>query len=471
MDRAGAAQGEAGWVIPSLFALGLAIAGYMVVNVQTGGDGLCLLSRGWLLVAKGTWVHLGASASGGGYVPGGLTALLVGIPLKIWPDPRAPVVLILIFHVIAYALLDRLVKEALGFRARVVFAVMYWLNPWQLYQAAWLDNTNYAFLTGAVHAFGSWRGRNRRSFFYTALVVSVVGLTAQLHLHATTLVFASLLLWWRGYWKPHWGGVALGAAITVGSLIPFFLEASRHPELMPGSKDPMLRSLVYVWPVLKGILYWFRYASLHTAGAMRDFDFAPRLGSADVVLRPLFVALGHGVGVASIALPVLANRFVWLRFRKVRNVPGTERMSDRGWIRGYAVWLFAACFIANATSPIATMYWHNLIALHATVLPVVLWVDALLRTRHAPSVRRWAAAYFAFTVAFLVAMAIGSPDFRTTGLESQGVPDRDHELLFDLGMLEFGAKRNPGWPREERFFYQTYMKQYEIPGDSTSPAD
>jgi hypothetical protein len=38
-------------------------------------------------------------------------------------------------------------------------------------------------------------------------------------------------------------------------------------------------------------------------------------------------------------------------------------------------------------------------------------------------------------------------------------------------MLEFGAKRNPGWPREERFFYQTYMKQYEIPGDSTSPAD
>jgi hypothetical protein len=471
MDRARAADGNPAWLIPSLFALGLAIAGFMVANAQTGGDALCLLSRGWLLAAKGTWVHLGASASGGGWVPGGLTALLVGLPLKIWPDPRAPVVLILIFHVIAYALLDRLVKESIGFQARVVFAIMYWLNPWQLYQASWLDNTNYAFLPGAVHAFGSWRGRNRKSFFYSALIVGVVGLTVQLHLHATTLVFASLLLWWRGYWKPHWGGVALGAAITVGSLVPFFIEASRNPELLPGSEDPMLRSLVYVWPVLKGIMYWFRYASLHTAGAMRDFDFAPRLGSADVVLRPLFVALGHGVGVASIALPVLANRFVWLRFRKVREVPGTERMSSRGWIRGYAVWLFVACFIANATSPIAVMYWHNLIALHATVLPVVLWVDALLRTPHAATVRKGMAVYLGLSVTFLLAMAIGSPDFRTTGLESQGIPDRDHELLIDLGMLELGVRRDPGWAREERYFYQTYMKQYEIPETPTPPVD
>jgi hypothetical protein len=162
---------------------------------------------------------------------------------------------------------------------------------------------------------------------------------------------------------------------------------------------------------------------------------------------------------------------VWLRFRKVREVPGTERMSVRGWIRGYAVWLFVACFIANATSPIAAMYWHNLIALHASVLPVVLWVDALLRTRHAATARKWGAVYFAFTVAFLVAMAIGGSDFRTSGYQSQGIPDRDHELLLDLGMLDIGARRSPGWPREERFFYQTYMKQYEIPGSPTSSAE
>lgn len=62
------------WLQPSLFLLGLAISLLMLERTHMGGDALDLLTRGWLLAEKGTWVPLGnpASSSAGGYVPGGL---------------------------------------------------------------------------------------------------------------------------------------------------------------------------------------------------------------------------------------------------------------------------------------------------------------------------------------------------------------------------------------------------------------
>ena len=180
----------------ALFGLGLAISLLMLARVQVAGDGISLLSRGWLLAAKHIWVPLGnpVASSAGGYVPGGLTALVVGLPLQLWMHPRAPVVLILLCHVLAYLMIDRVVGEALGRRARLVFAVVYWLNPWRLYQSAWLDNSNYLFLTGALHLWACYRQRHTPSFLLSALLVGGVGLTFQLHVDAMIPVIAAVLL-------------------------------------------------------------------------------------------------------------------------------------------------------------------------------------------------------------------------------------------------------------------------------------
>ena len=51
---------------------------------------LNLLARGWLLVARGEWIPYGNPASTGGATPGGLTALLIGGPLELWRNHRAP---------------------------------------------------------------------------------------------------------------------------------------------------------------------------------------------------------------------------------------------------------------------------------------------------------------------------------------------------------------------------------------------
>jgi hypothetical protein len=453
-------------LLPALFATGLAIATLMTWRMHVGIDALDLLTRGWLLTVKGVWVPLGNEAAPGGYVPGGLTALLVGAPLALWMDPRAPVVLVLGCHIVAYALLDRIVGEALGRRARVLFAVYYWLNPWQLFQAAWLDNTNYGFLTGAVHLWACYRQRQRPSFVHSAVLVAVVGLTGQLHLHAMLLVFAAVLLWLRGYWKPHWGGVAVGSAVVIASLVPFLQEAWRHPEVLPGGRDPFLRGLFTVWPVIKGVLYWLRYASLHFSSSMRIFDFTPSLGAtSDWILWPIYWVLGNVVGGVSVVLPVLANAFVWRRFRKTRTLSASAMPSRRDWLRGYTVWLFVACLVANATSPTEVMYWHNLIAFHAAVLPMVLWVDALSRTRRAPLVRHAVAAHLSLSLVFLLGMSVGADIFRAGGRHAVAfTPHTDHELLHDLG-LDAHPNRRP-WPRQEGYFYRVYASPYEIPAES-----
>ncbi len=307
-------RGRAHW---ALFGLGLAISLLMLARAQVAGDGFSLLSRGWLLAAKGIWVPLGnpVASSAGGYVPGGLTALVVGLPLELWMHPRAPVVLILICHLAAYLMLDRVVGDALGGRARRVCAVVYWLSPGRLYQSAWLDNSNYVFLAGALHTWACYRQRHTSSFLHSALLVGAVGLTFQLHVDAIILVIAAVLLWLRGGWRPHWGGVAVGAAVTVGALVPFFLEVAREPRLLPGSEGTIGRNLVQIWPPFKGALYWLRYASLDCSKSLLVFDFTPAFGArADALLMPLFSILRRLASV-TVVVSVAADLWLWRRRR------------------------------------------------------------------------------------------------------------------------------------------------------------
>jgi len=459
-------------MLPSLFASGVAIGLLMIYRVQLGGDAIDLLARGWLLTVKGVWAPLGNSASGGGYVPGGLTALLVGLPLKVWMDYRAPIVLILICHVVAYLILDRLIGEILGQRARLVFAIVYWLNPWRVYQSAWLDNTNYVFVTGAIHLWACYRQRLRPSLVHSALLVAAVGLSAQLHLNALVLVFAAVLLWLRGYWKPHWVGIGLGTLITFGTLVPFFRLALAHPEVIPINRDPLGLSLLRLSPVLKGIVYWFRYASLYGSWeSMLVFDFTKSVAASFAAgLSGVFYVLGRGAGTLTLLIPLAANAWLWRRRRKQRNSRSGNRMAGRPWLREYALWCLVGCILANAASPAPAMWWHNLIALHAAVLPVVLWTLAMLRTRRGPWVRRGMAAYVVLTVVLLLGMAFGSEQFMHGPRNPPpSIPAVYHGMQSDLELTDFTREQ---WPRPDGFFYQEYLRplEFQSSGDALEPS-
>jgi len=109
--------------------------------------------------------------------------------------------------------------------------------------------------------------------------------------------------------------------------------------------------------------------------------------------------------------------------------------TDRDWLCGYLVWSFLAALIVFGLSPTTIMYWQGLILFHVAVLPVVLWLGALLEGPRAAWARRGVAAYGALALFLLFGMAFGSPYYRCGGKEPLRLPLRyDHPMLHELGI-------------------------------------
>ena len=431
------------------FAAGLALAALMVARSQVGGDQLNLLARGWLLT-RGQMVWFGNPLSTGGKAPGGITSLLVGLPLLLWRDHRAATAAVALCHLAAYLVLDRTLARIVSPRERLPFAILYWLSPWQLYFGTFLWNPNYLILGGAAHLATAWRLRRAPGLTASLLHTATLVLGMQIHPAFLLLATGSALLWWRGYLRPHAGGAALGAVLGALPLVPWAREVIAHPAMLAEvHKGFPGRGLLFSLP--RGILYWLRYSSLSLAGRSGLFDFTEAFGAAaDRRLGPFFRALTEGVGPATVVLPLLANLWLWRRWRRRRRArqreepaaaSGLDRVnrlerlarllrlprlpaaaSDRAWLQGYVVLTFVAAAAVYALSPTTMMYWQGLCLFHAAVLPLTLYAGLLLRTRHAARVLAGAAAYAVLEIVLALGIAFGTPDYRCRGLETVVFP-------------------------------------------------
>jgi len=436
-----AAAARAVW---ALFAVGLLIAVLMLARSQVGGDQLNLLARGWLLADEGRWISYGNPMSTGGKAPGGITSVLVGLPLMVWRDHRAPSVLILLCHVLAYWLLDRTLKRILSPRERVLLAVFYWLNPWQLYFASFLWNPNYLYLFGAVHLWSTLDQRERGRLWPSFLHAAGLALAFQIHASFLLLAVASLLLWLRGYFRIHWGGAIAGGVLASLPLIPWAIELVAHPAIVTdASKGFLGRGLILVFPLVRGLLYWLRYASIGLSERMNDFDFSSLFGSDPW--------LGRGFGLAASALavtgvlPLLANVRLWRRGRRLWRAKLAAGRPDREWLKGYARICFVSAVIVFSLSPTTVMMWQGLILFHAAILPVIFWLGALARSRRASWVSKGIWIYAAAEIVLLVAIAFGNPQYRCGGRTHR--TDFSFNLRYDHPMLhELKIQQTCPWP-------------------------
>ncbi|HXU47014.1 MAG TPA: hypothetical protein VN783_15910, partial [Thermoanaerobaculia bacterium] len=278
--RAGTPSRTERWLLAGCFAVGLAISLLMLWRSQVGGDQLNLLARGWLLAVEGQLIPDGNPLSTGGNSPGAFTSLIVGLPLLVWRDHRAPTVVILLLHLAAYALLDRIVRRDLGERARLPLALLWWLSPWRLYSSGFLWNPNYLFLFGPLHLWAIRRQRERPDLLASAVLVAGMGLAFELHPSALLLIASAGLLWLRRSFRIHWVGAALGALVVAITLVPWVAAAGQQPAIVAAHKGFLGRGLLYVFPLLRGVSYWLRYSSLSVGGKMANYDFAPAFGSA-----------------------------------------------------------------------------------------------------------------------------------------------------------------------------------------------
>jgi len=98
-----------------------------------------------------------------------------------------------------------------------------------------------------------------------------------------------------------------------------------------------------------------------------------------------------------------------------------------------------------ALSPTTVMMWQGLIVLHAAILPVILWLGPLAKTRFEPRVVKGTWIYAAMEIALLVAMAFGNPQYRCGGRMNRR--DFIFPLRYDHPMLhELKIQRTCPWP-------------------------
>jgi hypothetical protein len=381
------------------------------------------------------------TTSANGKEPGGLISLLAGLPLLLWRDYRAPALLILASHVLAYLVLDRTLRGILSARERLLFCVLYWLNPWRLYNSGYLWPANWLFIFGAVHLWTVYRQRREPSFWLSLLHALALAALVQVHASFFVLVLASVMLVLRGWFRPNWVAVALGAGVSALALIPWVEAVVANPALMPGSKGFPFRGLILVQPFLRGIAHWVQYASLSFTGEMTSFDFTSVLGLEDRWLGPSLKISAIAIGGVSAVPSFLAAAWMWRRNRRRWRLPPAG-FSDRTWLHGYVVWTFAAAACSFALSPTTVMSWQGFSVLHAAVLPLVFWVAVLLRSRRGAVVQQLAHAWLAVLLVLLACMAVAAPRYRRGGREADTITvQRDHPMYHELGILEHTSVR------------------------------
>lgn len=440
-------------VVAAVFALGLLLSLLLALRSQVGGDQLNLLARGWLLLARGEWLPYGNPSSSGGAVPGGVTALLVAAPMLLWRHHRAAVLGLLLTQVLAFALLDRWLREALPRRERRLFSVVYWLSPWRLLLSGFLWNPGYLLLLGAVHAWSAWRQRERAAFWPSFALALALGLGFQIHPSVTLLGAATMLLLLAGHTRLHWRGAAAGTAVAVATLVPWMIAVAREPKLLPVSEGFPFRGLVLVFPLVRGVLYWLRHGSLELPRAEARFDFAPELGDGWARPAEIFAnGLVVWVGVATILVPLVANLWLWRRLRRrgLADMLGVGQ-GRRAWVVGYVRVCFVAALLTYAAAPTTVMWWQGVALLHAVLLPLVLWAGTIARRRRrrrAVRVGAWSWGTCAVLIAVLI--AVGGRRHRCGGDDSIVLPLRgDHPMLHDLRIFEscpFEIRPDGWWP-------------------------
>lgn len=417
MYRAALMLSRAHPMLPIAWLLGLGIAVLMACTAGLGRDQQLMLELGRAVLAQPHWPAFGMPTSAGGLSPGGLTGVLVALPLAVWNHPVAASLFTLVLHALAFVLLVRCCARALGPLGVACLTVFAWLTPWQIYFSSHIWNANFMYVFAVLHLASLLQLARRGGFWTSALHVLLLGLSIQVHTSGFVLVFCSALMSWRGGVRFDPRGVIAGGALVALAYMPWLLSVPGARQTLPGEHGYPLRSLLTLAPWLKGALHALRMASLGLPERMLDLDFRTRFGAAaNAWVKPLAIAW---VLAGQISLPFAAwtyKRLLVGAWRRRHRVPGVLAVQSaphrRAFLRRYATAMLVALLFAFAVSPTTPMFWQALVAQPAAAIAVTLHVLVLARSRLRSAVRLGARVlpWYALTASLLV--GLGATMFR-----------------------------------------------------------
>lgn len=391
--------------------LGVGVSVIFFLSQIIAGDQTQMLHKGYLGAYEGVWLSYGNAASAVGNVPGSLSAWLIGGPLLLWDSPYAPVVLLLAMRLVGFLLFDAVIRQVFGDRARLLFLVLCWLNPWFQYESL-LYNPSYLFLFSAMHCWSAWHIRERASFWHTLIHLLAIGMAMQLHYSWPLLAVISAYLFWRRILQVNWGGVVVAIVLIGASLVPYALEVLNNTQLMQnGDPEAQKRYIgwgaVHVYPVLKSVLYWLRYGSwMFASKLVNDTQFLWLTGHEYIQLAAVWLwrVVIYGVGSATVLLAAKANWQLWRELKPRLLRRDQTAMDGKSWLGLYALAAIFSVLVSAALSPIIFNYWHLMLVFPYALFPLLLllvrwgelypqWVGKGL----------WAAALFCIAVNLIAA--------------------------------------------------------------------
>lgn len=434
----------------SILCIGLALSVVMALRSQVQADQVNQLRFGWLWIAQGIFLPHGMPTSAGGFSPGGLITALSAAPLALWWDFRAVALSMVLINLAAFLFLERSVRPALGPHGRWLLLLLLWMNPWRMAFSSFIWAPNYALPMGMLHLATAVYMRRKPVAWATFAHVLLIGFGAQLHSAAALLALLSIGLFATRLVRVHWGAFATATAATLVSLIPWFRAVAADPNLIPAGAGFPFRGLVLVFPMLRGLSYSLRTASLSLPSRLTAFDFTPALGGGvDAWLAPA-VTIFAGVAHLSVLLPIWA---VARLFRKAhQRRPWAAKASGplRIWLKAYLVVACCTGLFSFAASPTTIMYWQTQVMMTTVTLAVILVFQTVLRSSRRNAAVRLLSIWAIATVVIVTAIGTAAPMFRQGGRKAAvAILTADEPLIDELGLQDhctITIDPNHDWP-------------------------
>ncbi len=406
-------------VVAGLFLLGCALSILYFSTLKVHFDNLQILNKAMLLLQYGQWTHFGNAGSGVGFVPGSFMTAVSALPMKIYFSPYAATSVILVFQAISWWLLYLCIRPAATPVAAsfilIDLTLLFWLNPWRVEQSE-LYNPAYMSFFSALHMWSILKMRQPK-FWLSFWNVLAIGFCMQIHYSFLLLALASLAMWYWRFVRVNWWGVLAGSTVVLASLIPYALSYLENQDLqvtLTRSSEAFIgRNGLLIYPVIKAIIYWFRYGSLYLGRHMfSNIEFSWAGTSNLVTLAGLaFHILKWPVAAGTLYLSAKIQwnmgKRVWSKMPFNRGVDRTKT-SETDRIELYLFYLFAAMIVTSALSPVEFNHWHLLLCFP----PIVAWMTILFsewRLKQNVKRSRWAwGSVFALFMVFDVLGFMGS---------------------------------------------------------------
>jgi hypothetical protein len=392
-----------------LLLLGLGLSLFYASHQILTGDQTQMIYKGYMAAYHDVWINYGNAASAVGNVPGSMLTYVVALPVMLFDSPWSPMLFLILLHLASYFLLDAVIKDIFKADIRLVFLVLYWLNPWFVFENI-LYNPSYLFFFSALHFYSAYKQREKASFWYSFLHMLSIGLAMQFHYSWIILSIISLYLVYRKIVKVNWFGVAFGVVVIGISLIPYLQAVMQNSSITKHAEDTgryIGWGGVHVYPVLKSFLYWLRYGSFFFPNKLimsAHFEWISSVHMLQMIFVYLYKAVVVGVGVVTLYFSYKANRLLYERLKGKLFVREASR-SKKEWLLLYVFAALLGVFVSSILSPIIFSYWHLIMVFPFAIMPFLLYFEA-----HA---KQYLKFFLLFTVTYFTLLnLIGAIDSR-----------------------------------------------------------